>query len=97
MKKVLALFLVCAFLVTVSGCTTKSEYDKLMDKKNAAEKRTEQIATEKADLAKTIQSRERELKDLRNQLKDMTARAQDLERQLAKANSALQDMQKKAQ
>jgi len=80
MRKVLILLLLVSFLVPVLGCASKTEYDKLLDQKAAAEKRLEDANAQQEDLRKTISTREMEIKDLKNQL-------QNSQRELAKSKA----------
>ena len=79
MKRILVLFLVTALLISVWGCTPKSEYEKLMDQKTAVEKKLDATAAEKVDLQKTIGAGQMEIKDLRKQVSDAQVKVKDLE------------------
>ena len=89
MKKVLVLFLIAAFLTTVSGCTPKSEYDKLLDEKAGIAKKCKELSSDRTQLNQTISARQMEIKDLRNDLRNANAKIKNLQRGLAKVKADL--------
>ncbi len=94
MRRVLALLLIAAFIFSISGCSSKSEYEKLMDQKDIAEKKITSLVGEKEDAKKSLSAKEMELKDKTNEIKNLNARIKDLESQLAKTKSELEALQK---
>ena len=83
MRKILILCLVALFALSVSGCSSKTEYDKLFDEKEALVKKIASISSEKTDLAKTIVSRDMEIRDLKSELKTVNSKLSVLEKELA--------------
>gem|GEM_PF-1959782 len=84
MKKIFALMLVAVFLVSVAGCTPKSEYDKLLIEKEKVEKKCNDLSSAKVRLEKMVSSREKELKSLKETLKQTKAKVSVLEKKMNK-------------
>lgn len=91
MKRILALFLIATFLVSASGCASKTEYDRLIDQKAAVEKKVQTLAVEKENLRQTIASRDMQIKDLANKLKSAEAKVRSIEAELANVNVKTQN------
>ncbi len=91
MKKVLSLLVLVAFIITIWGCTPKSEYDKLLDQKDAIQKKCTALSAEIAGYKKTIAAREMEIKDLKSELKLAKAKIKSLERKLERLKSAVKE------
>jgi len=89
MKKVLVLLVVAAFIVTAWGCASKTEYDKLMDQKKAAEQKVNELNAEKAQLKQTIASREMQIKDLKNEVSKTNATINQMEKDIANLKNQL--------
>ena len=87
MKRAVALFMCVVFLLSVSGCTPKSEYDKLMDEKAAIEKKCNDITSAKARMADEIAAQKKEIAELKDSLSKASASAKDLERELLRATA----------
>jgi predicted nucleic acid-binding Zn-ribbon protein len=83
MKKMVSFLLIASFIISVSGCTAKSEYEKLLDEKASIQKRCDGLRLEKEDLKEAIGAREMEIKDLKTALKKAEARAKSFEKGLA--------------
>ncbi len=88
MKKALILFLAAAFLISVSGCVGKTQYDKLVDEKTALEKKSEDLSSKEVELRDEISSRQKEIKDLRNELKEAKVKIRSLEREITKVEKS---------
>ena len=84
MKKALILFLVAAFLISISGCASRTEYDKLVDEKTALEKKTEKLSSKEIELKDEISSRQKEIRGLRDELREAKREIRSLERELTK-------------
>ena len=88
MRRVLALVLITVFVLSVAGCASKTEYDKLVDQKAAVEKKVSDLSADIVTHKKTIAARDMELKDLRNSLKAAEIKARNLEAEAAKLKPA---------
>ena len=84
MKKVVSLFLAVAFLVSVSGCVGRTEYDRLVSEKTDLEKKSEELSLKETELKNEISSRREEIKTLRSELRDAKRKIQSLEREMTK-------------
>ncbi len=84
MKKILLLFLAVALVISVTGCSSKTEYDKLLDEKKELVKKQTDLVTEKLALKKTIASREMEVRDLQTKLRIEQATSKALKTELEK-------------
>ena len=84
MKKALILFLVATFLISISGCTSRTEYDKLVDEKTALEKKTEELSSKEIELKDEISSRQKEIKSLRDELREAKRKIKSLQKELTK-------------
>jgi len=87
MKKVAALFLLAVFLVSVAGCTPKSEYDKLLIEKGKIQKKCNDLSSVKVRLENQLSSKEKDLKEVRQALKQANANVSRLEKELAEQAS----------
>ena len=94
MKRVLVLLLLGVFIVTMAGCAKKSEFDKLMDAKNAIQKKCDTLAADRVHLNKKIADKEKTEKTLQDKLKMADSRIKNLEGQLAKANSRISELER---
>ena len=81
-------------MFSISGCASKSEYDKLMDKNKALEQLQKDTLSQQAELKKVVSTREMEIKDLKNQLKTATVKAAELQNQLSKIQAELNALKK---
>jgi len=93
MKKFLLLFLAVALVISVTGCSSKTEYDKLLDEKKELVKKQANLVTEKLALKKTIGSREMEVKDLQTKLKLEQATSKALKAELKKIKTKVATVQ----
>ena len=89
MKKFLLLCLAVALVISVTGCSSKTEYDKLLDEKKELVKTQANLVTEKLALKKTIASREMEVRDLQTKLKTEQATSKALKAELEKIKSKI--------
>lgn len=64
MNRVVILVLAFGLLVSISGCTTKSEYDKLFNEKASIEKECTQLTQENARLEDQISTLQKVKEDL---------------------------------
>ncbi|MGB2706148.1 MAG: hypothetical protein WBC74_04775 [Candidatus Omnitrophota bacterium] len=94
MKRVLALFLVALFLVSVAGCAPKSEYDKLLSEKSAIQKKCDELSSHKVRLENLVASKEKETKKLGEDLKKARTRANALEKELAKQKAKIKSLER---
>ena len=62
MKRVLVLCLIAAFLVSVSGCAAKSEYDKLLAEKAAVQSKCNELSSAKVHLESQLTAKQKEIK-----------------------------------
>lgn len=95
MKRALILFFVAAFLISVSGCRTKSEYDKLAEEKRVVDKKYEQLSLKEASLREENSARQKEIKSLDAELKKAKAKIGDLEKKLTVSKAKTRDLEKK--
>ena len=84
MKKALILFLIATFLISISGCASRTEYDKLVDEKTALEEKTEELSLKETELRDEISSRQKEIKSLRDELRGAKRKIRSLEKELTK-------------
>lgn len=84
MKRALILFLVAAFLISVWGCTPKSEYQKLLDEKTAVERKCSDLTAKNTSLNDEITARKNESKALGVELRKAQATVKNLEKELTK-------------
>ena len=89
MKKFLLLCLAVALVISVTGCSSKTEYDKLLDEKKELVKTQANLVTEKLALKKTIASREMDVRDLQTKLKTEQATSKALKAELEKIKSKI--------
>ncbi len=94
MKKVFILFLIGTFLISVAGCTAKTDYDVLLDEKAAVQKKCNDLSSERERLKGQITSHQKQIKTLQEQLKKRADQASVLERELAKAKVKIKELQK---
>ena len=95
MKRIMALFLVMVFLVSVVGCAPKSEYDKLRDAKTALEKKSEKLSSQAADLKTDLTAQQKAVASLEGELKRANAKVTSLANELKKANAKIGELTKK--
>ncbi len=84
MKRILALFLIAMFLVSVAGCAPKSEYDKLLVEKGQVQKKCNDLSSTKVRLEGQLVSKEKQLARAAEALRQANAKVSDLEKELAK-------------
>jgi len=89
MKRIVVLFLIAAFIISVSGCAAKSEYDKLLDEKASVQKKCDDLLSKNVQLRLTISTRGMEIKDLKSELKSREAEVRDLRKDLTKVNAKI--------
>ena len=94
MKRILALFLVAMFLISVAGCTPKSAYDKLLVEKEKVQKKCNELSSTKVRLEKQVASKEKELKSVKETLRKSKANASALEKQLAKQTERIKKLER---
>ncbi len=85
MRRILALALITVFILSVAGCASKTEYDKLIEQKAAVEKKILTLSADVDTHKKTIAARDMELRDLRSSLRAAEAKARSLEAEVAKS------------
>ncbi|NQU95798.1 MAG: hypothetical protein HQ549_06220 [Candidatus Omnitrophica bacterium] len=90
MRRILALVLIAVFMLSIAGCASKTEYDKLIDQKAAVEKKVLDLSADIDTHKKTIAARDMELRDLRSSLKAAEAKANSLAAEVAKLKPAEQ-------
>ncbi len=83
MKRVLILFLVAAFLISVWGCVAKTKYDGLLEEKAALEKKSEELSAKETELRSEITTRQKDIRGLRMELKQAKTSIRSLERKIA--------------
>lgn len=92
MKRVMVLFLVMAFMVSLAGCAPKSKYDKLLVEKVSLEKKCEQFSTERTALRTEIGDRKKEIGNLSGQLREARAQIRKLDAELVKSKQQLENL-----
>ena len=87
MKRALALFLVALFLVSVAGCTPKSEYDKLLVEKASVQKKCDELSSVKVNLEGQLTAKQKEIRKLSDELKQAEAKLNEVTKELKKAKA----------
>jgi septal ring factor EnvC (AmiA/AmiB activator) len=95
MKKVVISVLALAFLVSVSGCTCKSEHDKVLKEKALIENRYTQLTHENARLKGQISTQQKMKEDLAK-LIQKNARLEAESSKLQKEKESLEQQLKQA-
>jgi len=93
MKRIVALFLVAMFLVSVAGCTPKSAYDKLLAENGKVQKKYNDLSSTKVHLEKQLVSKEKELKSAKESLRQANAKVNTLEKELAKQTARIKKLE----
>ena len=69
MRRALACILVIMLLFSISGCTPKSEYQKLQEEKVAIEKQNTSLTLAKARVEEKVAAQQKEISGLKTALK----------------------------
>ena len=94
MKRILVLFLITTFLVSMLGCVAKTAHEKLLEEKTAVQKTCEGLLAKEKELRAEISDRQSDIRNLRTDLKKAKAEIKDLDMELAKSKAEIAEFKK---
>ena len=93
MKRIVGLVLIAVFIIAVSGCAPKSEYDKLMAEKSRLDVKYNELSTAKVKIDAEIVGKLKDIKTLKDDLGKANGTINDLKRELGKANARVKSLE----
>ena len=94
MKRILTLFLIITFLISISGCVAKTKHEKLLEEKLTVEKKCEELSAKEKELRVEISARQNDIRNLRAELKKAKTEIRDLDMELSKAKGETAEFKK---
>ena len=94
MKRLLALFLAVSFVISVAGCTPKSDYDKLLEEKAAIQRKCDTLSSQKVHAESKLSAQEKQIISMVKELKDTREKTRDMKKELVKAKAKIQALEK---
>lgn len=95
MKNIMIILLIAAFLIPLSGCVSKTEYESLVEEKSTVDKKIEDFLSNEVKVVKELAGKQKEVNKLKAALAQANAKIKELTNRLSEVKTTIKSIEEK--